>query len=48
MECYAAGTAPREDFVDGYVVNCVLDASYRSMETGRWEPVAIDDAVVAG
>ncbi len=46
VECYAAGTEPRETFVDGYVVNCVLDASYRSMGSGRWEPVEIDPAVV--
>jgi predicted dehydrogenase len=46
VECCATGETPRETFVDGYVVNCVLDASYRSMRTGRWEPVEIDPAVV--
>ncbi len=46
VECYATGQTPRETFVDGYVVNCILDASYRSMRTGRWEPVEIDPAVV--
>ena len=38
-----AGKAPVEDFYDGYVVNCVLDALYKSAETGRWEPVDIED-----
>jgi predicted dehydrogenase len=26
----------------GYIVNCVLDAAYRSMETKRWERVDYD------
>jgi predicted dehydrogenase len=46
-QCYVEGKQPREDFVDGYIVNCVLDAAYRSMKTGRWEPVQVD-AKVAG
>ena len=29
----ATGTEPRETFVDGYIVNCVLDACYRSMKS---------------
>jgi predicted dehydrogenase len=28
VECAAAGTMPRETFVDGYVVNAVIDAAY--------------------
>jgi len=34
---------PIEDFYDGYVVNCILDSIYRSAETGKWEPVEIED-----
>jgi predicted dehydrogenase len=45
VECYAAGKQPREDFVDGYVVNRVLDAAYISMKSGHWEPVQIDSKV---
>jgi predicted dehydrogenase len=37
------GKAPTETFYDGYIVNCVLDALYKSAETGRWEPVEIED-----
>lgn len=37
------GRAPMETFYDGYVVNAVLDACYRSAESKRWEPVEIDD-----
>ncbi len=34
---------PRETFYDGYVVNAILDACYRSAESRNWEPVCIDD-----
>lgn len=33
---------PKETFYDGYVVNCVLDAAYRSAKTKLWEPVKLD------
>jgi predicted dehydrogenase len=35
-------SAPKETFYDGYVVNCVLDAAYRSAKTKQWEPVELD------
>jgi predicted dehydrogenase len=37
-----SGTAPRETFYDGYVVNAVMDACYRSAKSGRWEPIDIE------
>lgn len=37
-----AGTEPRETFYDGYIVNAVMDAAYRSAQSRRWEPVAIE------
>jgi predicted dehydrogenase len=37
---------PRETFADGYIVNAVLDAAYRSMASGRLEPVELDDALL--
>jgi predicted dehydrogenase len=37
-----SGTAPRETFYDGYVVNAVMDACYRSAKTGRWESIDMD------
>jgi len=46
VECFANKTTPRETFIDGYVVNCVIDAAYTSMKSGRWEPVSIDPQVV--
>ena len=36
------GTTPVETFYDGYVVNAVMDACYRSVDSRRWEPVALD------
>jgi predicted dehydrogenase len=36
VECVRDGATPRETYQDGYVVNCVLEAGYRSMRTGRW------------
>lgn len=33
---------PKETFYDGYVVNAVLDAAYRSAKTKQWEPVQLD------
>ena len=36
------GVPPRETFYDGYVVNAVLDAAYRSAKTKLWEPVTLD------
>ena len=46
-ECWLDGTEPRESFVDGYIVNVILDACYRSMKSGRWEPVEPDPDVRA-
>lgn len=43
VERFAAGEAPDETFLDGLVVNRVLDACYRSMRTGTWESVAVDE-----
>lgn len=37
------GRQPRESFYDGYVVNAIMDACYRSAESKKWEPVQIED-----
>src|ERR1700742_2386915 len=36
------GQAPKETFYDGYIVNAILDAAYRSAKTKLWEPVQLD------
>jgi predicted dehydrogenase len=35
------GKKPMEDFYDGYVVNAIMDACYRSAESKQWEAVAL-------
>lgn len=42
VESFRAGSEPRETFVDGYIVNSVLDAAYRSMRSGRWVALELD------
>lgn len=32
---------PRETFYDGYVVNAIIDACYKSAATKKWEPVEL-------
>jgi predicted dehydrogenase len=36
------GREPQETFYDGYVVNAIMDASYRSARAHAWEPVVLD------
>lgn len=36
-----AGCLPRETFYDGYVVNAIIDACYRSATSRKWEPVEL-------
>lgn len=42
LEALDAGREPMETFYDGYVVNAVLDAAYRSARSRQWEPVQLD------
>jgi predicted dehydrogenase len=35
------GATPMETFYDGYIVNAIMDACYRSAASKRWEPVAL-------
>jgi predicted dehydrogenase len=43
FEAMDDGREPMETFYDGYVVNAVMDACYRSAESGRWETVQLED-----
>jgi len=36
------GQAPMETFYDGYVVNAIIDACYKSSKTKQWEPVILE------
>lgn len=37
-----AGTAPMETFYDGYIVNAIIDASYKAAKSKKWEPVELE------
>ena len=37
-----AGKQPMETFYDGYIVNAIIDASYRAAKSKRWEPIKLD------
>jgi predicted dehydrogenase len=36
VECVREGRAPRESYADGYTVNRILDAGYRSIRDHKW------------
>jgi predicted dehydrogenase len=46
IEAFRTEREPTETFVDGYVVNLVLDAAYRSMKSGCWEPIQPDQELL--
>jgi len=43
FECIEAGKQPGETFYDGYVVNAIIDAAYKSAKSGIWEPVQLEE-----
>ncbi|MFW6190003.1 MAG: Gfo/Idh/MocA family protein [Planctomycetota bacterium] len=43
LNALEADQEPRETFYDGYVVNAVIDACYRSAESRQWEPVELQE-----
>ena len=36
VECVRNGKVPRETYEDGWIVNLILDAGYRSMRSKKW------------
>ncbi len=42
LDALDAGRIPMETFFDGYVVNAIIDACYRSAAGKRWEPVRLE------
>ncbi len=42
ISAYENGTECMETFYDGYVVNEIMDACYRSAKSKKWEPVNLD------
>lgn len=42
LDAFERDESPTETFYDGYVVNAIADAAYRSIESKRWEPIELD------
>jgi len=42
LDALDQGRQPMETFYDGYVVNAIMDACYRSVASKRWEPVELE------
>jgi hypothetical protein len=42
LDALESGNQPRETFYDGYIVNAIMDACYKSAETKRWEKVELE------
>jgi predicted dehydrogenase len=42
LNAYEQSRPPMETFYDGYVVNAIIDAAYRSVASKQWEPVQLD------
>ena len=47
VSAFREGRQPQETFEDGLVVNSILDAAYRSIQSGRWEAVVVPTATGA-
>lgn len=42
LDAYESGRQPEESYYDGYVVNAIIDAAYKSAQSRQWEPVQLD------
>lgn len=42
FDALESGDEPQETFYDGYVVNAIMDAAFRSADSRQWEPVEVD------
>ncbi len=47
VSAFRDGRQPQETFEDGLVVNSILDAAYRSIQSGQWEAVGVPAATGA-
>jgi len=43
FNAYDNKTLPKETFYDGYIVNEIMDACYRSAKSGKWEAVELKE-----
>jgi predicted dehydrogenase len=47
VTAFREGRPPQETFADGLIVNQILDAAYRSIQSGHWEPIGAAVAATA-
>jgi predicted dehydrogenase len=47
VTAFRDGRPPQETFADGLTVNQILDAAYRSIQSGHWEPIGANVAATA-
>lgn len=43
LDSIEQGRQPMETFYDGYVVNAIMDAAYRSAKSKKWEPIELKE-----
>ena len=43
IHAYLDGAEPWQDFRDGLIDNAIIDAGYRSMQSGVWEKIVIPE-----
>lgn len=43
LDSVEQGKQPMETFYDGYVVNAIMDAAYRSAKSKHWEPIELKE-----
>lgn len=43
LDAFESNRPPRESLYDGYVVNAIMDAAYRSVRTKAWAPVSLEE-----
>ena len=43
LDCLEEGREPMETFYDGYIVNAIIDAAYRSAESKQWESIELPE-----
>lgn len=43
LNALESGGQPGESFYDGYIVNAIMDAAYKSVKSKKWEPVDLQE-----
>jgi len=41
ISCLLKDEMPKETFRDGYIVNCIIETCYKSINSGKWESIEL-------